>query len=485
METACLDDETVLAFVEAKVQTAEFVRVNAHLNECDDCRRLVATVARGRYQEGTDVETAPASVRQPTIPAVGTQIDRYVITGLLGKGGMALVFAAFDPQLTRNVALKLLRPDNDERREDRLLREARAMAQLTHPNVLRVYDAGSSEGRVFIAMEYVEGTTLARWLRERTPSWQEIVWAFHAAGRGLAAAHAAGIAHRDFKPANVLLSRKGDVLVSDFGLARSFTPETPTPVSPHDPTRISSPRITRTGLLVGTPAYMAPEQFDGPGDARSDQFAFCAGLYEALYGVHPFADALGSGVASLIGTLDPNPPTGSPVPRRIFAAVCRGLSRAPSGRFARMEDLLLEIGAVPPDRPARVSGERMLILTIASSTLAILIALAASVAARSAGSSDRPPAEPPLLAPSPAVAAPAPMPTAPPPAQVAGVVDETAPAPRPVEDRRADESARTSRRARKPKPREAAPRHPPRTAPAEVPENEQPGGIFRTVYDGD
>src|SRR5215468_3292336 len=219
--------------------------------------------------------TAPASssVRPEPAEALGASLGRYRLERELGAGGMGVVHAAFDPDLERRIALKVLRvaaPGLEAK--DRLLREARAMARLAHPNVVTVHEVGTANGRDYVAMELIQGETLADWLRSGKRRQFEIIAAFLAAGRGLAAAHAAGIVHRDFKPHNVLRSRHGRIVVTDFGLAREAQVERPSrrdamtsgitpPIAP--PTALSSgtpgalPGITATGALLGTPAYMA------------------------------------------------------------------------------------------------------------------------------------------------------------------------------------------------------------------------------------
>ncbi|MCA9693542.1 MAG: serine/threonine protein kinase, partial [Myxococcales bacterium] len=211
----------------------------------------------------------------------GDSIDRYLILARLGEGGMGLVYAAHDPELDRKVAIKLLRGDpTDSGARDRLLREAQAMARLSHPNVITVHDVGTARGHVFVAMEYVEGGTLGTWLEEQERGWRAVLDVFLAAGRGLAAAHEAGLVHRDFKPDNVLLERDGRVRVADFGLARYGLGAAPThppapAEAPTDMTRTGvslNTKLTITGATVGTPAYMAPEQLGGVDvDARADQ----------------------------------------------------------------------------------------------------------------------------------------------------------------------------------------------------------------------
>jgi tetratricopeptide (TPR) repeat protein len=266
---------------------------------------------------------------------------------------MGEVYAAYDPELDRKVALKILhavRDRADERNRSRLLREAKAIAKLRHPNVIVVHDAGSIGGRVFLTMEYVDGQTLAAWLAERPRSWREIVEVFGAAARGLGAAHAAGIAHRDFKPQNVMVDSGGGVRVTDFGLAREIgAPEsavtTPADSSDVEPSGIAMEAhvlpLTRTGELIGTPLYMSPEGFKTRRtDARSDQFSFCVALYRALYGSHPFADNdLRDLVAAVTaGRVLPAPPK-SAVPVWLRRALVRGLSVDPAARWPSMEAL--------------------------------------------------------------------------------------------------------------------------------------------------
>src|ERR1041384_163083 len=218
----------------------------------------------------------------------GRVMGRYVVLEPIGRGMMGEVYAAYDVDLDRKVALKVVSPiaatsATAAASEARLMREARAMAQLAHPHIVTVHEVGQLAGRVFLAMEFVGGTTLADRMDSR-PGQREVVELFLQAGRGLAAAHAAGLVHRDFKPANARVGREGRVRVTDFGLAR---PDEPVDRATPSPTLTA---ITQTGVLVGTPAYMAPEQhLRGPIDARSDQFSFCVALYEGLYGERPFA----------------------------------------------------------------------------------------------------------------------------------------------------------------------------------------------------
>src|SRR4051812_10268762 len=241
----------------------------------------------------------PQPPRQPGEPLPrGSAVGRYVVLERIGSGGMGVVYAAYDPELDRKVALKLLRPDRAGAAGEaalRLQRGAQAIARLSDPHVVAVYDAGTFGDQVFVAMELMEGRTLRQWLGEGKRGWREIVDVFVAAGRGLAAAHAAGLVHRDFKPDNVLLGTDGRVKVADFGLARPVGDADPgggeaaLMESPGSRGLLATP-LTEWGVAMGTPAYMAPEQLRGErADARSDQFSFCVALWEALYGRKPFA----------------------------------------------------------------------------------------------------------------------------------------------------------------------------------------------------
>ncbi len=275
-------------------------------------------------------------------------VGRYSIEREIGAGGMGEVFAAFDPQLERSVALKLVRP-RAERAEvagARLRREAQALARLSHPNVVPVFDAGVHGDRIFIAMELVDGKTLSQWNRDTSPSWSQLLSMLIQAGRGLTAAHRAGVIHRDFKPANVMVGADGRARVLDFGLARDAMSDGLDPDG--TPTRGSfdgfglGPVLTEVGSVMGTPTYMSPEQFLGEDiDARSDQFSFCVAAYRLLYGAPPF---VGKGVEEirrsvLNGRLEP-PPHSSSVPGWIWTALRRGMTTNPKERFADMPALL-------------------------------------------------------------------------------------------------------------------------------------------------
>jgi serine/threonine protein kinase len=246
--------------------------MEAHLDACEQCRRAVAAAA-------SDF-TLPATVVSTELTP-GMRVARYEIQRELGRGGMGVVYLARDITLDRLIALKLLHARHDEAAQARLLREAQVMARLSHPNVVPVFELGDWRGELYLTMELVSGRTLAAWLKAAPRTSAEILSTFIEAGRGLAAAHAAGIVHRDFKPENVLVGHDGRVRVTDFGLSR---PGSAVVLPP-----FASPLITREGALAGTLAYMAPEQLDGkPADERSDQFSFCVALAEALLGARPF-----------------------------------------------------------------------------------------------------------------------------------------------------------------------------------------------------
>ncbi len=271
--------------------------------------------------------------------AVGMQLGKYHLHALLGSGGMGTVWDARDTDLDRRIALKVMRPMADGVARARLIREARAMARLRDANVITVFDALALDGHDVIAMERIDGETLASWLSRQHPTGA-IVATMLAAGRGLAAAHAAGLIHRDFKPHNVLVERGGRVVVTDFGLARASDE-----LVSGDPVAtigaLDSP-LTITGAMLGTPAYMAPEQLSGqPADARADQFAFCATMWEAFTGQRPF---FGDSVAAIAAVVAIGKPGAAElVPRRLRAVLERGMANDPDDRWPTMQLLLAAI----------------------------------------------------------------------------------------------------------------------------------------------
>lgn len=291
------------------------------------------------------------------LPSAGDRLGRYVLRDVIGRGGMGIVFRARDPQLGRDIAIKVVlarsrTPDTT----DRLLDEARTMARLRHPHVLPVFDVGATAHGVFMAMPLIEGGTLKDWLRQQPRTWMAVAAVFLAAGRGLEAAHAAGLVHRDFKPTNVLMEPEGGVLVADFGIASTTSEEAP---ESHD----------KTSSIVGTPAYMAPEQARGePVDSRADQFSYCVSFWEALYGERPDAGdtatrdhrSEGSDERSLAAK------DGSGVPLWLRRALLRGLSFEPQRRWGSMGKLLAEI-----ERRKQPPSRRLPWIAIAGGTAAI------------------------------------------------------------------------------------------------------------------
>jgi len=287
--------------------------------------------------------------------APGTQIGRYVVIDVLGAGGMGVVYSAFDPELDRKVAIKLLQAragGSESGGQTWLLREAQAMARLAHPNVVAVHDVGAiSNDRVFVAMELVEGMTLRAWLKGKH-GWRAVLHVMRAAGAGLAAAHAAGLVHRDFKPDNVLVGNDGRARVMDFGLARLRVDDGLARRRPDVESKSPlSERLTVTGAVLGTPAYMAPEIYRGhAADARGDQFAFGVALYEALYRKRPFArQDLVDGHAVV-----PRPPADAKVPAWVERIVLRAIALDPDGRFGSIDELLAKLADDPTARRRRI-----------------------------------------------------------------------------------------------------------------------------------
>ena len=280
----------------------------------------------------------------------GEHFGRYVVLETLGVGGVGHVYSAHDVLLERKVALKVLRRVDPEERT-RLIREARALAKLSHPNVVALYDVGEVSGHVFLAMELVDGVTLREWLRQQTRTLEEILDAFTEAAHGLDAAHQVGIVHRDFKPDNVLIGRDWRVRVTDFWLAvRAEDVQTLPSKSNLDET-VSQGRITETGVVMGTPAYMPIEQHLGMhSDVRSDQFSFCVALYEALYGTRPFHGSTGRDLCMAIRRANLHSPRSSFVPWQVHTVVSRGLSAKPEDRFSSMLALLEALRSKPAQR---------------------------------------------------------------------------------------------------------------------------------------
>lgn len=370
MPEGCPSDALLDAYAAGEGAAPEREALAAHVAGCERCQNRVdyAVAKNSVYNAAragiaaaltvsadgdTQISGEKKAPREPL--GKGSTLSRYVILDRLAEGGMGEIYAAYDPDLDRKVAVKLLKSDyagsdTAEELRMRMLREAQAMAQLSHPNVVTVHDVGLHDGQVFIAMEFVEGVTVADWLESKARTWPQILDVYVQAGRGLAAAHAAGLTHRDFKPENVVVSKSGRVRVLDFGLAHAQAPRPQTDSSPPPELGVGSEssgamkrRITQPGTVLGTPAYMAPEQLMGQAtDHRSDQFSFCVALYEALYRERPFD---GATAPALMGEIQWNrvrpAPQGTLVPARIRKLLLKGLRASPDERFRSLNALLV------------------------------------------------------------------------------------------------------------------------------------------------
>lgn len=337
----------------------------------------------------------------------GARVYQYEILAELGRGGMGVVYSAQDHDLGRQIALKILRTRTSRSGQDisiRLKREAQALAQLSHPNVVQVYEVGDFEGSVFLAMELVRGPNVRDWLEDTKPDRRAILDVFAQAGHGLAAAHAADLIHRDFKPDNVIVGDDGRVRVLDFGLARANRPDNLTTgehASPDSdrsgvtresldtPMALDTPglglddatntnerfgaasllhaQLTRYGGVQGTPAYMSPEQFLSEAvDSRADQYAYSTALFEALCGYRPVKASNISSLRRRVirGKYEPFLAEAR-IPRHIQRALLRGLTRDPDERFPDMQSLVAELVRDPVARVRRI---------VLLATLAVLIA---------------------------------------------------------------------------------------------------------------
>jgi serine/threonine protein kinase len=318
-------------------------------------------------QSGGSEQTLTETSRPGDLVA-GSRIGGYELQSVLGEGGMGVVWSARDPRLGRTLAIKLLkRADAPPDLRTRLLREGRAMARLRHPNVVTVYEMGTDGDRAFIAMELVDGGSLDGWLARHPPS-DEVIAALLAAGRGLVAAHAAGLVHRDFKPSNILRGTDGRVLLADFGLARGLGGD----AAAMSPAPLAAARIaweapgagsqrldsvldsslTRSGALIGTPPFMAPELHVGATpDPRTDQFAFCVTAWKALTGMFPYR---GRTIVELLEAMSAGRVAAAPeLAEPLRAALARGLEVDPEKRWPDLESLLAAIDDAPRVRERR------------------------------------------------------------------------------------------------------------------------------------
>lgn len=299
----------------------------------------------------------------------GDSLDRFVVIDELGRGAMGTVYAAFDTKLERQVAVKLLH--SASRGIGSLLAEAQALARINHPNVVTVHDVGEHQGRLFLAMELVRGTTLREYQRAPGQLWRDILEHYRQAARGLAAVHAADLVHGDFKPENVMVAEDGRVLVMDFGIARSLRPQDSVDVELPSSSGSRSIEVSR---IRGTPAYMAPEQFGldaiGP---LSDQFAFCIALHEGLWGERPFGGTTLAELARAVSTNSRRPrPSKSPVPRWLEPILDRGLSTKAEDRF---ESMLVLDDAFDASLRRRMKGFSILGATGLTAIVALAVVL--------------------------------------------------------------------------------------------------------------
>lgn len=348
----CPSEDELGAYLASSLDPEPRRAVEVHLDRCEAC--YAAVVAYGKAYGAQDVGADPAA---PDAAAEPRFMGRYRVDGQLGEGAMGVVHDAYDPRLARHVALKVLRPrpeTNPQGDDRRLIAEARALAQLSHPHVVPIFDAGEVDGQVYIAMERIVGPTLRTWSRTRRP-WRDALRLLLEAGAGLHAAHEAGLIHRDFKPDNVMVDEAGRARVLDFGLVRSEVGGQGIALDSEGralqlPEGVERDPSTLAGRWVGTPRYMGPEHFGPPGrdaddprpsDARSDQFSFCVTAFEVLYGSAPFA---GSSLLSLVTAMQAErvvaPPAGSRVPRRVRRVLVRGLRADPDLRWDTMAELI-------------------------------------------------------------------------------------------------------------------------------------------------
>ncbi|MGH1346740.1 MAG: protein kinase domain-containing protein [Nannocystales bacterium] len=302
------------------------------------------------------------------------RVGRYLIVDQLGAGGLGIVYGAYDPKLDRRVALKLLHPERSPLPDTvpRMEREAQSMARLAHPNVVAVHDTGTHAGGVFIAMECIDGLPLNEWAAQTRPDWRSIRDVLCQAGRGLAAAHAVGLVHRDFKPSNVLVTPSGKAKVLDFGLSRTAS-EAPAEAVLTEPSRSEPPlepgpgSLTEAGTVMGTPAFMSPEQFTGHADARSDQWSYCVSAWQCFYGKRPFPSREPRALLASIREGTPPQPPNSSLPGWLVRALHRGLRPNAAQRFESMDALLW---ALDKDKRSRRRQRTALVAVVLGSALA-------------------------------------------------------------------------------------------------------------------
>ena len=357
---ACPAEDVFMALLEGGMEGEARLALDAHIDRCAACTALMADlaelVASGGGREAVVVAGGGGGAEPSKIGG------RYAIQRMVGRGGMGSVFEAFDESLGRKVAIKVLRADliEPERRQEhaaRLLREARMLAAVYHPNVLNVYDVGMFEGQVYMAIQYIEGSTLREWIRETSPGWRLILEVYLKVGEGLAEAHKQGLVHRDIKPDNILMDPSGRAWLADFGLACAIGAELVVEAVADedvvdDEAGLLRSMVTRTGAVVGTPAYMAPEQHLAQDtDERTDQFSLAAAIFESLYQRRAFAGRTRLALKAAVceGEVTSRPP--GPVPAPVYAVLRRALSTRPVARFETLSDFLVALRGAAEQAP--------------------------------------------------------------------------------------------------------------------------------------
>ncbi len=355
--TSCLDEAALIAFASRLDISSARVGVERHLDSCPSCREVLAELSRQGLlaSSGGDAPTVPdgPEPKEPLVP--GANLGRYLVLEPVGQGSWGAVFSAYDSTLRRKVALKVSSAKAGASEQNQVLvREAQAIAKLRHPSVVSVYDVGTVEDRVFIAMELMPGGTLHAWLRAQKRGWREVLDVFIRAGEGLRAAHDAGLVHRDFKPSNVLMGEEGRACLTDFGLSTALEGALTGAVN--------------ASTLAGTPRYMAPEQLLGAhASARTDQFSFAVALYEGVVGALPFA---GDDVHQLREAMSRGLPREQLrlLPRPLQRVLARALAVAPGARFESMAQLLAALRSAARARRRAASWAAALVLSAAAAT---------------------------------------------------------------------------------------------------------------------
>ena len=332
MTAACPTPDRLLGFASGELTDDQAASIEAHIDSCTECRAALSNLA------------------QSDVPSV---FGRYRIDTVLGSGGMGIVYRAYDPQLARAIAIKVVkRAADDEVGRARLIREAQSLARLSHPNVCHVYDVGTQDDEVWVAMELIDGVSLREWPSQSQEARDDLLEVLLGAAEGIAAAHEAGLVHRDIKPENVLVTRDGRAIVTDFGLARGEDV-----IDPNASTLSTDPHLTATGAIAGTPAYLAPEQLTGdPIDQRVDQFAWAVMAWELITGGRPFPIIFALRVDAVRAGLTP-PPS---LDKQLAAALSRAMQANARDRFPTMRELIAAIRepapAVHRGRTAAIAG---------------------------------------------------------------------------------------------------------------------------------